>query len=404
MWGIGVRFYKVLRDSSARRKGQPFSKQANRKYVGPILIGAVIYLLSPTVVAYQDMASLLSGSESGQGRWSSYLEKSPAGSVQKANMSFVDRIATGSIPASGANAPGIGSVAINGSSKALGATPDEARINRAEKQGRIVSISKKAPPKAFSAGSILQRQSMIIRPTHGIEVDMAFAKPKIAGKEIEIALAFHNRIPEKIEPDAPMLASLINNDQPDVLALGYAPAAPDYSKTSPFDSILAEPKQAGRFIPQLGKGDHNWLATPLPPVVFTAAEQKCLATGIYFEARSESVKGQAAVAQVILNRVRNPAYPKTICNVVYQNNDWINRCQFSFACEGRKLRVTEPKQWKVAQEIALAVTSGRIFLPEIGSATHYHATYVRANWAHTMKRIDKIGQHIFYRTYGGGWI
>ncbi|MBZ9654181.1 cell wall hydrolase [Phyllobacterium lublinensis] len=381
--------------------------RTNRQLAGPLIIGAAIFLLSPTTTAYQDMASLLSGSESGQGRWTSYLEKSPAGSIQKANMSFVDETAiTAGVPASGVQAPGIGAIAINGSQKSPDATPDEDRINRSEKQGRIVSVSKKAPPKAFSAGSILQRSSMLIRPSHGVEVEMAFAKPKIAGKEIEIALAFHKRVPEKAKDDLPpMLASLVNNDQPDILALGYAPAAPDYSKTSPFDSILNEPKESGgRFIPQLGKGDHNWLATPLPPVVFTKEEQKCLATGIYFEARSESVKGQAAVAQVILNRVRNPAYPKTICKVVYQNNDWINRCQFSFACEGRKLNVTEPKQWKVAQEIAMAVTSGRIFLPEIGSATHYHAVYVRANWAHTMKRIDKIGQHIFYRTYGGGWI
>ena len=174
---------------------------------------------------------------------------------------------------------------------------------------------------------------------------MAFAKPKIAGKEFEIALTFHNRVPDKSEPDLPpMLANLVNNNQPDVLALGYAPAAPDYSKTSPFDTILNEPKLPGRFFPQLGAGGIDWLATPLPPVVFTKEEQKCLATAIYFEARSESVKGQAAVAQVILNRVRNPAYPKTICKVVYQNDDWINRCQFSFACEGRKLNVTEPKQ------------------------------------------------------------
>lgn len=380
--------------------------RTNRQLAGPLIIGAAIFLLSPTMTAYQDMASLLSGSESGQGRWTSYLEKSPAGSIQKANMSFVDdKAITSSLPASGVHAPGIGPIVINGSQKSPDATPDEDRINRAEKQGRIVSVSKKAPPKAFNAGSILQRQSMLVRPPHGVEVEMAFVKPKIAGKEIQIALAFHNRAPEKTSDDIPpMLASLVNNDQPDVLALGYAPAAPDYSKTSPFDSILNEPKQGGRFIPQLGKGDHDWLATPLPPIVFTKEEQKCLATGIYFEARSESVKGQAAVAQVILNRVRNPAYPKTICKVVYQNNDWINRCQFSFACEGRKLLVTEPRQWKVAQEIALAVTSGRIFLPEIGSATHYHAVYVRANWARTMKRIDKIGQHIFYRTYGGGWI
>ncbi len=399
-WGIGVRFSGLL------RAGSRLKNRTDRNIIGPLIIGVAIYLLSPTVTAYQDMASMLSGSESGQGRWTSYLEKSPAGSIQKANMSFVDdKAITSSIPASGINAPGIGPIVINGSQKAPGATPDEDRINRAEKQGRIVTISKKAPPKAFSAGSILQRQSMLIRPTHGVEVEMAFAKPKIAGKEFEIALAFHKRVPDKPEPDLPpMLASLVNNNQPDVLALGYAPAAPDYSKTSPFDTILNEPKLPGRFIPQLGAGDHDWLATPLPPVVFSKEEQKCLATAIYFEARSESVKGQAAVAQVILNRVRNPAYPKTICKVVYQNDDWINRCQFSFACEGRKLNVTEPKQWKVAQEIAMAVTSGRIFLPEIGSATHYHAVYVRAMWAHTMKRIDRIGQHIFYRTYGGGWI
>ncbi|MGH7002684.1 MAG: cell wall hydrolase, partial [Alphaproteobacteria bacterium] len=217
----------------------------DRKFGGPLLLGAAIYLLSPTVVAYQDMTSLLSGTESGRGRWASYLEKSPAGSIQKANMSFVDRRAiTGAVPASGINAPGIGPIVVNGAHKSPGTTPDEARINRAEKRGRIVSISKKAPPKAFNAGSILQRSSMLIRPTHGVEVEMAFAKPKIAGQEIQIALAFHNRAPaESVKDMPPMLASLITNDQPDVLALGYAPAAPDYSKTSPFDSILKEEKK-----------------------------------------------------------------------------------------------------------------------------------------------------------------
>ena len=99
----------------------------------------------------------------------------------------------------------------------------------------------------------------------------------------------------------------------------------------------------GRFIPQIGPQDHAWVASVLPPSVFSANEQQCLATGIYFEARGESVKGQAAVAQVILNRVRNPAYPKTICGVVYQNENWRNRCQFSFACDGIKDRVAQPR-------------------------------------------------------------
>jgi spore germination cell wall hydrolase CwlJ-like protein len=72
---------------------------------------------------------------------------------------------------------------------------------------------------------------------------------------------------------------------------------------------------------------------------FPTKEQKCLAEGIYFEARGEKVEGQAAVAQVILNRVRNPTFPNTICGVVYQNDTWRNRCQFSFACDGIRDRI-----------------------------------------------------------------
>jgi spore germination cell wall hydrolase CwlJ-like protein len=135
----------------------------------------------------------------------------------------------------------------------------------------------------------------------------------------------------------------------------------------------------------------------------STAEQRCLAAAVYFEARGENVKGQAAVAQVVLNRVKNPTYPNTVCGVVYQNDDWRNRCQFSFACDGIKDRISEPYHWRKAQEVAFAVASGEIYLPEVGSATHYHATYVKPRWARTMEKMKKIGTHIFYRTYGGGW-
>ena len=84
-------------------------------------------------------------------------------------------------------------------------------------------------------------------------------------------------------------------------------------------------------------------SNPLPACVFSKAEQTCLANGIYFEARGESVRGQAAVAQVMLNRVRNPAYPNSICGVVYQNDKWCNRCQFSFACDGSQESHPEPR-------------------------------------------------------------
>ena len=97
-------------------------------------------------------------------------------------------------------------------------------------------------------------------------------------------------------------------------------------------------KKPIKIVPKLGRGDHAWAANPLPKSAFSAAQQRCLAEGIYFEARGEPVSGQAAVSQVILNRVRNPHYPNTICGVVYQNKHWRNRCQFSFACD----RIRDP--------------------------------------------------------------
>ena len=108
----------------------------------------------------------------------------------------------------------------------------------------------------------------------------------------------------------------------------------------------------GRALGQFAPGQHVWVQNPLPASVFLKKQQKCLAEGIYFEARGEPEAGQAAVAQVILNRVRNPAYPDTICGVVYQNKNWRNRCQFSFACDGRSEVIAERSQWDDARRIA----------------------------------------------------
>jgi spore germination cell wall hydrolase CwlJ-like protein len=148
---------------------------------------------------------------------------------------------------------------------------------------------------------------------------------------------------------------------------------------------------------------HDWMNNPLPGSVHEAKEQKCLAEGIYFEARGETEAGQAAVAQVILNRVRNPAYPNSICGVVYQNKSRRNRCQFSFACDGIKDRILSPLAWRTAKRVAKDVTEGRIWLEDVGDSTHYHANYVRPRWAKAMSKMDKVGAHIFYRTRLGGW-
>jgi len=379
--------------------------ERKRSFLSPFVIGLGIWVGFPTVVAYQDMTSLVSGLEAPNARWNAYVEKSVAGSVHAAEMPFVDSVSTGSISGSGVQLPGVGSVAFRGKGSVAGTTPDEDRIVRADKKGRIVQISPVTPPKAFNAGSIFERTSSLLRPSMDSGLKLAFAKPGIKGKEVQIAQAFHIREDKKPDPGVPaMLASLVNNDKPDVLATAYAQAEPDYAKSSPFEALLQdEQPNDGRFIPPMAKGDHWWIQNPLPASVFSKPEQACLANGIYFEARSESVRGQAAVAQVILNRVRNPAYPKSICGVVYQNDNWLNRCQFSFACDGRKKRVTDPVAYKTAQDVAMAVTAGKIFIPEVGSSTHYYANYVHPGWARTMQKMTKIGLHIFYRTYGGGW-
>jgi spore germination cell wall hydrolase CwlJ-like protein len=98
-----------------------------------------------------------------------------------------------------------------------------------------------------------------------------------------------------------------------------------------------------------------------------------------------------------MNRLAHPLYPKTICNVVFQDAGHRDACQFSFACDGRPEVVDEPKPWAQAKEIAEKVADGELYLPEVGAATHYHATYVYPDWAPRLKRVTKIGMHIFYK-------
>ncbi len=129
---------------------------------------------------------------------------------------------------------------------------------------------------------------------------------------------------------------------------------------------------------------------------FEERERRCLATAIYFEARGESLNGQIAVGQVILNRVRSPQFPETICGVVYQGQ-MAPGCQFSFACDGRTDAPRQDAQWAQAQDLARKITSGQVWLPEVGYSTYYHANYVRPGWVNDMSRIDTIGRHIFYK-------
>jgi hypothetical protein len=127
-----------------------------------------------------------------------------------------------------------------------------------------------------------------------------------------------------------------------------------------------------------------------------ARARECLTAAVYYEARSEPAEGQRAVAQVVLNRVRARAFPHSVCGVVYQGSERATGCQFSFTCDGSLRRPRDPDAWSRAERVAAAALNGAV-MPEVGSATFYHADYVLPWWASSLTRLGAVGSHVFYR-------
>lgn len=129
------------------------------------------------------------------------------------------------------------------------------------------------------------------------------------------------------------------------------------------------------------EGDANW---------------RCLSEALYFEARGETVKGQFAVAEVILNRVASKRFPDTVCGVINQGTGKRFQCQFTYTCDGHKEVIHEPAAYQRVAKVARAILDGKA--PKItDGATHYHTTAVRPNWSRVYKRTARIGVHVFYR-------
>jgi len=125
----------------------------------------------------------------------------------------------------------------------------------------------------------------------------------------------------------------------------------------------------------------------------------CLTAAVYYEARSEPLDGQRAVAQVVLNRVRDRAFPHSICGVVFQGSTRRTGCQFSFTCDGSMAHRREPFAWARARAVAEAALAGSVYAP-VGGATFYHADSILPWWASSLTRIGSVGAHIFYRWRG----
>jgi hypothetical protein len=129
--------------------------------------------------------------------------------------------------------------------------------------------------------------------------------------------------------------------------------------------------------------------------------QHCLSLAVYYEASSEALEGQYAVAQVVLNRVRHPAWPNSVCGVVFQGSERRTGCQFTFTCDGALSRPPTGRAWQIAQAVSSAALNGFV-MPKVGYATHYHTDWVAPYWAPSLKKLVQVGSHIFYTWNGVG--
>ncbi|MBS0503796.1 MAG: cell wall hydrolase [Proteobacteria bacterium] len=127
----------------------------------------------------------------------------------------------------------------------------------------------------------------------------------------------------------------------------------------------------------------------------------CLAAAAYYEAAAEGDDGMRAVAQVVINRLRHPAFPKTICGVVFQGSERSTGCQFTFSCDGSMARIPSTSGWQRAREIAAATLKGKVFKP-VGYSTHYHTNWVVPYWSGSLDKVAQVGTHLFFR-WAGWW-
>ncbi len=212
----------------------------------------------------------------------------------------------------------------------------------------------------------------------------AFSIPRGEGASKPIPLA---AVPAAPRPEPSVQAGAVPKPEPLILA----PVAPQ--KAAAINAAI--PMAAGL----------NPAAPPFVARARTALDQlrsqDCLAQAIYYEARSEDEAGQRAVAQVVLNRLRHPAYPRSVCGVVYQGSERRTGCQFTFTCDGSLARSPSGPGWSRARRIAAESLAGKVYGP-VGLATHYHTNQVLPYWAPKLLKSAVVGAHIFYR-WNGGW-
>jgi len=421
-------------------------------------LGLCFFALIPTEVGYQDIASLLARQPGVAERWQKRAVASAVSSIQVATFSFGRPIGTSS------RNPTLQLASFDTGDDITGAltrnpiarapqryeAADFPTVDRRLKGDRLAARSPDAaiPEEAPSSDSSFDDNASVMgaKTADALPADNAPLDPELAEALQAAPLPQYNAalpvqpvediksVPETavvpVEP-APSkdgfsvkTASLFFGSsslgapsetmerwQPGEEPLIVMPQVtpdPDLKAPAVLPSVSADPAKGGESI--AGKGEVNTTTHVKTPAErlglfdekLRAKQEKCLTEAIYFEARGEAVRGQMAVAQVVMNRAFSGYYPTTVCGVVYQNKHRKLACQFTFACDGIPDVVKEPDMWERAKKIAKATLDGRLWLPEVAKSTHYHAYWVHPSWVHEMKKMYRTGVHTFYRPRNWG--
>jgi spore germination cell wall hydrolase CwlJ-like protein len=400
-----------------------------QRHLVSVAIATLASTFAPTAIAFQDLGALLAHQPGLAQRWHEHLIASPFGTIHAAMFTLPRPIGT-SLPhppvyalanfdpldltAPIASEPlGDGSAPLQfpkvnrraksdsrisrgrapmppmpelSSAPAVAFEPSDATLNAAPDNGRFDPYTIYEFPETAeqpdNSQSAKPQESTDAAPSSGSTRVYFGARPLAPGESLQ-----------KWAPGEAPIVGAISGDN-DLKQSALAPRAAD---DRPGESVAAKgvvtgeearPKSPAERLKLSGKAREK--------------AEKCLANAVYFEARGEPIRGQIGVAQVVMNRVFSPFYPKTVCDVVYQNANRHNACQFTFACDGIPDIVTEPDAWARAKRIARDMLDGKLWMPEVAKSTHYHAYWVRPSWVHEMKKMYKLGVHTFYRPRAWG--
>jgi spore germination cell wall hydrolase CwlJ-like protein len=428
-------------------------------------LGLCAFALTPTEVGYQDIASLLARQPGVAERWQKRVF-SAVSTIQVATYSFgrpigtsvpqaaLYRLASLDDPGLGNSRDVTGSINRNPLAQPVPRyqASDFPRVDRTLKGDRLVvpppeaaapaDITPKLEDPATSNASVRGAKTADVTPPgehRGLdpELQAALSAPPLPQYDVSLSLESQPLDDLKNDADATPLepapprdgfsvktaslffgtslgapAESMETWQPGEAPTVVSPGVDPDMKMASLPSANDEPGktgESGESIAPKGQvnADNQHAKTPAERLGLfdeksRAKSEKCLAEAVYFEARGEAVRGQIAVAQVVMNRVFSGFYPTTVCGVVYQNKYHHMACQFTFACDNVADVVREPDMWDRARKIAKAMLDGELWLPEVDKSTHYHAYWVHPSWVAEMKKMYKFGVHTFYRPRAWG--